>query len=39
MNYSSRPADIEEEQQQQKFDPDIVAELVKVLEILENLED
>ena len=36
MKGSSRPADIEEEQ---KFDRAIVMELVKVVEILENLED
>ena len=36
MQSSSRPADIEEEQ---KFDRHIVAELVKALEILQNLED
>jgi len=36
MECSSRPADIEEEQ---KFDRALVAELVKVLEILQNLED
>jgi hypothetical protein len=36
MQCSSRPTDIEEVE---KFDRTLVAELVKVLEILENLED
>jgi len=36
MKNSSRPADIEKEQ---KVDRALVAELAKVLEILENLED
>ena len=36
MKCSSRPADIEEEQ---KFDREIMKELIKVLEVLQNLED
>ena len=36
MDSSKIPADVEKEQ---KFDRDIVRELVKVLEVLQNLED
>ena len=36
MECFSQPVEIEEEQ---KFDRALVAELVKVLEVLENLED
>ena len=39
MECFSQPVDIEEEEEEQKFDRALVAELVKVLEVLENLED